>query len=146
MSAGIDSDPRFGILFYWDLIYSVTLTLTLVLSILGSLDIDWDQRVRSSELFLLFLIIWFTQRREFTRKYILKKEFIIRDINLAEYRSRIHIFRIANQRKPGFLLSSGGDFYPASGARGQNIGEWMICGIETWDIGKSILVSIWQKS
>lgn len=144
MSAGIDSDPRFGILFYWDLIYSVTLTLTLVLSILGSLDIDWDHRVRSSELFLLFLIIWFTQRREFTRKYILKKEFIIRDINLPEYRSRIHIFRIANQRSS--FPPSAGDIYSASGAREQNIGEWMICGIETWDIRKSILVSIWQKS
>ena len=67
MSAGIDSDPRFGILFYWDLIYSVTLTLTLVLSILGSLDIDWDHRVRSSELFfIIFDHLVYAEERIYT--------------------------------------------------------------------------------
>ena len=47
----------------------------------------------------------------------MKKEFIIRDINLAEYRSRIHIFRIATQRKSGSFLPSDGDIFPLIGAR-----------------------------
>ena len=65
MSPGIDSDPRFGTLFYWALIYSVTLTLTLV-SILGSLDIGWD---RFNELFIIFDHLVYAEERIYTETH-----------------------------------------------------------------------------